>query len=296
MRQPRHLVPRRVLPRAVAGCARAARPRLARADAPAAPAHPTAGIAAELARASQRGQFRLVYQPICSMREPAPPAFEALLRWDHPWLGSVAPDDFIGLAEHNGLILDIGDWVFRSAAEECLRLRRATDLPVRVAVNVSALQLASRAAMQLWLRHLHGIGLPADALTLEITERVMSRRPEAMCEHLAELRAAGLRISLDDFGTGYSNLAMLGQAPIDTLKLDRSLTRCLADSQRHRTIARSIVELAHQLRIQVVAEGVENPAQAWISSEMGCDFAQGFWYGRPVPASQLALTARTAVA
>lgn len=265
MREPRRRAPRRALSHAAA----------------------TPGWQAELGLARQREQFSLVYQPICGMRDATPPAFEALLRWQHPVLGAVAPESFIALAEHSGLILDIGDWVFRTAADDCLRLRRTTGQPVRIAINVSALQLASRPAMRLWLHHLHDIGLPADALTLEITERVMSQRPQDMSEHLHELSAAGLCIALDDFGTGYSNLAMLGHAPLDVLKLDGSLIRCLADSPRHRAIARSMVDLAHQLGIQVVAEGVEQAAQAWISSEMGCDFAQGFWYGRPLALAQV---------
>ena len=288
MRQARRSTPRRVLPRAVAAAAAGARAR--------APAPAPRGYEAELAGACRRGEFGLVYQPICSMRDAAAPAFEALLRWQHPVLGAVAPELFIATAERNGLILDIGDWVFRAAADECRRLRRATGLPVRIAVNVSALQLASRAALRLWLQHLDDIGLPAEALTLEITERVMSERPQDMFEHLRQLSEAGFGISLDDFGTGYSNLAMLGHAPLDLLKLDGSLTRCLPDSPRHRAIARAVVALAHQLGIQVVAEGVEQPAQARASSELGCDFAQGYWYGRPMSAAQVERQLSQAVA
>ncbi len=242
----------------------------------------------ELGCALARSQFRLVYQPIRGMRAAVAPAFEALLRWDHPVFGAVAPDRFIPLAERNGMILDIGDWVFRGAADACRRLRAECGQAVRVAVNVSALQLASRPVTRLWQSYLEQIGLPPDALTLEITEHVMSQQPELMLQHVAELGRAGFRFALDDFGTGYANLALLAQIPADCLKLDRSLTRRLPDSSRHRTIADSVIRLAHDLSMQVVAEGVESPAEAWITSEMGCDFAQGYWFGKPASAEHVA--------
>ena len=240
----------------------------------------------ELRHAAHRGQLQLAYQPIHAMRGAAPHDFEALLRWRHPLLGEVAPERFIALAEHSGLILELGDWVFQAAAAECARLRAASGRAVRVGVNVSPLQLASRATVQLWLRHLQDIGLPADALTVEITERVMLRHPETVAGQLRLLAEAGVRIALDDFGTGYSNLAMLGQLPVHALKLDRSLTQGLVGSERHRTIARSIVGMAHGLRMEVVAEGVEQTEQAAITQELGCDFVQGYWYGRPLSPAQ----------
>ncbi len=244
-------------------------------------------VECELGRALQRGQFRLVYQPILRLGGGGPPLFEALLRWEHPRLGAVSPESFIAMAEENGQILYIGDWVFRTAAAECLRLRRLTGQALRLSVNVSPLQLASRASLQLWIQHLQDIGLPAQALTLEITERVMSQQPRRVAEHLQLLAEAGFRIALDDFGSGYSNLAMLGQFQLDGLKLDRSLTRCLARSQRHRTITSSIVELAHQLQMQVVAEGVEEADDASITRALGCDFGQGYWFARPLSAQQV---------
>ncbi len=240
----------------------------------------------ELRHAAHRGQLRLAYQPIHSLRGAGAPDFEALLRWHHPLLGEVAPERFIALAEHSGLILEIGDWVLRTAAADCRRLRACSGRAVRVGVNVSPLQLGSRATMQLWLQHLRELELPADALTVEITERVMLRHPEAVAGQLRLLADAGVRIALDDFGVGYSKLAMLGQLPVHALKLDRSLTQALVASERHRTIAGSMVGMAHRLRMQVVAEGVEQTTQAAITQELGCDFAQGWWYGRPLSAAQ----------
>ncbi len=240
----------------------------------------------ELRHAAHRGQLRLAYQPIQSLRGTGAPDFEALLRWNHPLFGEIAPERFIALAEQSGLILDIGDWVFRTAAAECMRLRACSGRDVRIGVNVSPLQLGSRATMQLWLQHLRDLQLPADALTVEITERVMLRHPEAVAGQLRLLADAGVRIALDDFGVGYSNLAMLGQLPVHALKLDRSLIQALVASERHRTIAGSIVGMAHRLRMQVVAEGVEQTTQAAITHELGCDFAQGWWYGRPLSAAR----------
>ncbi len=240
----------------------------------------------ELRLALRRGQLRLAYQPIHRMRGADSSSFEALLRWRHPVLGDVAPEHFIDLAEQDGLILELGDWAFRAAAAECRRLRSVSGRSVHVAINVSALQLSSRPGMQIWLRHLQDIDLPADALSVEITERVMVRHPEAVAGQLRLLADAGVRIALDDFGVGYSNLALLGQLPVHALKFDRSLTQALVDSERHRTIASSIVDMAHRLRMQVVAEGVEQTAQAAITHELGFDFAQGYWYGRPLSAAQ----------
>ncbi len=241
----------------------------------------------ELRHALASGQFHLVYQPICSVEDGRTRSFEALLRWEHPILGSIEPQRFIGLAERSGLILDIGDWVFRAAAAECLRLRRSSGREVRIAVNVTQLQLASRPTTQLWVRHLQDIGLPCEAMTLEITERTMSQWPELVAGHLAQLAASGLRISIDDFGTGYSNLAMLAQLHPHSLKLDASLVRGLGACERSRTIAHAVVSMAHRLHMQVVAEGVEVPAQARISRELGCDLGQGWWYSRPLSPGQL---------
>ncbi|WP_297908205.1 EAL domain-containing protein [Thiomonas sp.] len=240
----------------------------------------------ELRLALRRGQLRLAYQPIHRMRGADPSSFEALLRWRHPVLGDVAPEHFIDLAERSGLILEIGDWAFRAAAAECRRLRATSGRAVHVAINVSPLQLSSRTTVQLWLRHLQDIDLPPDAISVEITERVMVRHPEAAAGQLRLLADAGVRIALDDFGVGYSNLAMLGQLPVHALKFDRSLTQALVDSERHRTIACSVVDMAHRLRMQVVAEGIERTAQAALTHEMGFDFGQGYWYGRPLSAAQ----------
>ncbi len=241
----------------------------------------------ELRHALARDQFHLVYQPICSVEDGATRSFEALLRWEHPSLGSIEPQRFIGLAEDSGLILDIGDWVFRAAADECLRLRRGSASEVRVGVNVTQMQLASRPTTQLWVRYLHDIGLPCEAMTLEITERTVSRWPERVADHLAQLADSGLRISIDDFGTGYSNLAMLAQLRPHSLKLDASLVQGLAACERSRTIAHAVVSMAHRLHMQVVAEGIELPAQAHISRELGCDLGQGWWYSRPLSPAQL---------
>ena len=250
-----------------------------------------ARLATELREALPLQQFSLVYQPILSLRDVAAPPrkAEALLRWTHPQLGDVSPAQFIPLAETSGLIVDIGDWVFREAAAQALAWRTAGHEAFQISINKSPVQFLSERSHRLqpdWVMHLRGLGLPGDALAVEITEGLLLERDEAVAERLRGLREAGMSISLDDFGTGYSSLSYLQHHEIDTVKIDRSFVAGLEDAGKALALCRAIVTMAHALGMEVVAEGVETEAQMVALTAMGCDWGQGWWFGKGVPAAE----------
>ncbi len=248
-----------------------------------------ARLASELREALPAGQFSLVYQPILSLRDTAAPPrkAEALLRWTHPTLGDVNPAQFIPLAETSGLIVDIGDWVFREAAAQAQAWRAAGHDGFQISINKSPVQFLSERSHRMppdWVTHLRGMGLPGDALAVEITEGLLLERDEAVAERLRALREAGLTVSLDDFGTGYSSLSYLQHHDIDTVKIDRSFVAGLEAGGKALALCRAIVTMAHELGMDVVAEGVETEAQMVALREMGCDWGQGWWFGKGVSA------------
>ena len=250
-----------------------------------------ARLAAELRDALPLAQFSLVYQPILSLRDPtAPPRkAEALLRWSHPQLGDVSPAQFIPIAEASGLIVEIGDWVFREAAAQAQAWRAAGRTGFQISINKSPVQFLSERSHRVqpdWITHLRGLGLPGNALAVEITEGLLLERDDAVAERLRALREAGLSISLDDFGTGYSSLSYLQHHAIDTVKIDRSFVAGLEGGGKALALCRAIVTMAHELGMQVVAEGVETEGQAMLLRHMGCDWGQGWWFGKGVPAAE----------
>lgn len=250
-----------------------------------------ARLASELREALRLQQFSLVYQPILSLRDPTamPRKAEALLRWRHPQLGEVCPAQFIPIAEASGLIVDIGDWVFRTAAAQARAWRAAGHADFQISINKSPVQFRSERSRRVrpdWVKHLQSLGLAGDGLAIEITEGLLLERDEAVAERLRTLRAAGLTISLDDFGTGYSSLSYLQHHEIDTVKIDRSFVAGLEGGGKALALCRAIVTMAHELGMGVVAEGVETEAQMRALQAMGCDWGQGWWFGRGVPARE----------
>ncbi|MDR7335585.1 EAL domain-containing protein [Roseateles asaccharophilus] len=250
-----------------------------------------ARLAGELREALRLQQFSLVYQPILSLRDPtaAPRKAEALLRWRHPQLGDVSPAQFIPIAETSGLIVDIGDWVFREAAAQALAWREAGHGGFQISINKSPVQFLSERSHRMqpdWISHLRSLGLGGDALAVEITEGLLLERDEAVAERLRALRDAGLAISLDDFGTGYSSLSYLQHHDIDTVKIDRSFVAGLENGGKALALCRAIVTMARELGLEVVAEGVETEAQMVALRDMGCDWGQGWWFGKGVSAGE----------
>ena len=233
-------------------------------------------------------QFTLHYQPIVQLRTQRIVKAEALLRWQHPQRGLVGPGEFIELTEESGLIVPLGDWVLREAANQLTQWRSTLDADFRLSVNVSPIQLHSGShQVAPWLEHLRSLQLPGEALTIEITERVLLEPDPLSDGKLNALQEAGMQLALDDFGTGYSSLSYLKRFDIDYIKIDRSFVSHLSRDSQDLVLCQAIIAMAHQLGIHVVAEGVETQEQHDILLAAGCDYGQGYWYCRPIAAAAL---------
>ncbi len=245
----------------------------------------------DLRRAAERDEFRVVYQPILSLLTGEVAGFEALVRWHHPERGVVSPAEFIPVAEETGLIVEIGRRVLR---ESCRQLSewRALGLvgPAHyVSVNLSAKQFAQTGLASSVAEALSDATLDPHCLRLEITESVVMSNAETACATLGGLRAQGLGISIDDFGTGYSSLSYLHRFPVDTLKVDRSFVGRMGEGDEDGEIVRTIITLARNLGMAVVAEGVETERQGDLLRGLGCEYAQGYFFSRPLDADTAAL-------
>jgi diguanylate cyclase (GGDEF)-like protein len=239
----------------------------------------------DLRAALQRNEFEPYYQPIRDVASDRVVAFEALLRWNHPQRGLIAPINFIPLAEETGLIVQLGEFVLRSACADAATWPDDVD----VAVNLSPVQFKSPNLIASVTDALAATGLNASRLELEITESVLLQNSEATLTTLHELRAMGVRISLDDFGTGYSSLSYLRSFPFDKIKIDRSFVSELATRDDSMAIIRAVTGLGRSLGIVTTAEGVENDAQLELLRREGCTQAQGYLFSKPRPASDVAL-------
>ena len=243
----------------------------------------------ELRHGLDAGHFRLVYQPIIDLRDRHMVGCEALVRWQHPQRGLLAPGEFIDIAEECGLIEQLGTWVLRMA---CVQARRWDRLsrggePFTVAVNVSARQMSSPELPGLVAAALQDAGADPRAICLEITESVLMEDADAAAVRLQALRDLGVSISIDDFGTGYSSLSYLQRLPFDSLKIDRSFVAGVGERKGDRAIVGTVIEMAHRLSLGAVAEGVETLAQLEEVTRMGCDRAQGYIFSRPVTPRRL---------
>ncbi|MCV2490883.1 bifunctional diguanylate cyclase/phosphodiesterase [Geodermatophilus sp. YIM 151500] len=248
----------------------------------------------DLAGAAAAGQLAVHYQPTIALDDGRTTGFEALLRWHHPTRGLVPPAEFVPLAEEGGHIVGIGRWVLGEATRQAAEWSRRAGRPIGIAVNLSPRQLADDDVVDAVGRALRDSGLPAGQLTLEVTEGVLVRDVDAVVEQLHALRALGVRIAIDDFGTGYSSLSYLRRLPADIVKIDRSFVHDLGTGGGSTTLVASIVELARSLRLEVVAEGVETPAQRQLLETLACSHAQGYLFGRPAPAEEHDPTAAAA--
>jgi diguanylate cyclase (GGDEF)-like protein len=235
-----------------------------------------------LKNAVKREEFVLHYQPQVDLRTGMIAGMEALVRWQHPDLGLVPPIFFIKVAEETGLIVPLGAWVIRAACAQARAWQEAGLRPLRVAVNLSALQLAHPELVSLVATALRDTGLEPKYLEIEITESSVMANVEYSIGVLRELKALGVHLSVDDFGTGYSSLAYLKKFPIDVLKIDQSFVREMTVDPDDAAIVRSIISLAHSLRLNVIAEGVETGAQLAYLHRHGCDHVQGFHFSRPL--------------
>jgi diguanylate cyclase (GGDEF)-like protein/PAS domain S-box-containing protein len=237
----------------------------------------------DLHRALREQQFYLVYQPIVDLRHGTVCKAEALIRWKHPERGLIPPGEFIPLAESIGLIEDIGEWVFHTAARQVRAWRQQLDSRFQISVNKSPFQfLSKRRQASDWARYLRSIDLEPDAITVEITEGLLLEASEWVQQQLRDTRDGGMYLSLDDFGTGYSSLSYLHRYDIDFLKIDQSFMQALDQGSKNLTLCRAIIRMAHELGIQVIAEGIETARQRDLLIETDCDFAQGYLFAKPL--------------
>ncbi|HYT38298.1 MAG TPA: EAL domain-containing protein, partial [Acidimicrobiia bacterium] len=245
------------------------------------------GLRTDLEWALQREELAIHYQPLVVVATGAVRGFEALLRWEHPKRGLLAPREFIDLAEESGLIVSIGSWVLRRACGQAEAWRRALGRDFTMSVNVSARQLQDPGLVGEIATALQESGLDPGALVLEITESATVEDTEGIITRLGELKALGVGLAIDDFGTGYSSLSYLRRFPVDKLKIDRSFVAGVATNAEDRAITASVIDLGHALGIRVVAEGVETMDQLENLAEMGCDLAQGYNWLRPADGDQV---------
>ncbi|RZL25706.1 MAG: bifunctional diguanylate cyclase/phosphodiesterase, partial [Sphingomonas sp.] len=235
----------------------------------------------DMKEAIRRGEFRLMYQPVVVAETGAVVAFEALMRWRHPVRGEISPAVFIPVAEETGLIVPLGVWALQEACREAMHW----PAHVRVAVNVSAVQLRREGLETAVLAALAASGLSPNRLKLEVTESVLMQDADAALACLHRLRGLGVLIALDDFGTGYSSLSYLRRFPFDRLKIDRAFIRDIADPDAA-AIVRAVVSLGERLGMGIVAEGVETAEQLDLVRQEGCHEVQGFLFSRPLPADE----------
>jgi diguanylate cyclase (GGDEF)-like protein len=248
-------------------------------------------LRADLHQALDARQLELYYQPIVALDEGRVTGYEALLRWNHPERGLVAPADFVGIAEESGLIVPIGRWVTQEATRQAAAWQRAGEPPVRMSVNVSARQFQHPRFAWDVADALGQAGLDPHLLTLEITESVLVQDTLQVAGKLRRLKELGVRLALDDFGTGYSSLSYLRRFPIDVLKIDKSFVDGIATSAEDRAVAGAIIQLGQTLRLEVVAEGLETAEQVHVLRELSCPTGQGYHFGRPRPVDRIAALA-----
>ncbi|MES2127742.1 MAG: EAL domain-containing protein [Pseudomonadota bacterium] len=239
-------------------------------------------------RAALKGrQFKLYFQPIVHLRTGRIHKAEALIRWQHPQRGLVSPLEFIPLAEASGLILDIGEWVFREAAGWIRRWRGDHHSQFQVSINQSPLEFQREGrGYESWFEHLRELELDGASMVVEITEGLLLDASSGVTDKLLQLRDAGIQVALDDFGTGYSSLSYLKKFDIDYLKIDRSFTRNLAPESSDMALSEAIIVMAHKLDLRVIAEGVETPAQRDLLLAAGCDYGQGYLFAKPMPGEE----------
>jgi EAL domain-containing protein (putative c-di-GMP-specific phosphodiesterase class I) len=228
-------------------------------------------------------------QPIVSLRDSRIVGFEALVRWQRPDFGLVLPVSFLPAAEETGLILPIGNWVLQEACRQVQAWNQQfpSDRPFTVAVNISAKQFAQSTLVGEVERTLKQTGLAPSTLKLELTETVAMRDPERTPRILGELEALGVRFSMDDFGTAYSSFRYLRDFPLDTLKIDRCFISEMGSRGEDREIVRTIITLGHNLGMELIAEGVQTINEARVLEALGCEYAQGYFFSKPIDSNQV---------
>ncbi len=243
-------------------------------------------ILTDLRSAIAEQQFQLHYQPIVDLTTGQILKAEALIRWYHPSMGLISPADFIPIAEESGLIIEIGDWVFKNAAQQAKYWLDTYGLTIQISINKSPVQFQSSEDSTNWIKYLNSLGLLGENIVIEITEGLLMETTESIVRQLLQFRDAHIPVSMDDFGTGYSSLAYLNKFDIDFLKIDRSFTRNLSPDSSDMVLSEAIIVMAHKLGLKVIAEGIETEEQHQLLKAADCDYGQGYLFSRPIPADE----------
>ena len=241
-------------------------------------------LANDLRSALAKGQLHTVYQPIITLATGRVRKAEALLRWTHPERGAVSPAEFIPIAESSGSIVDIGNWVFEQASQQAKDWRQRIDPDFQVSINKSPVQfLRSQSLGRSWLEYLAEMDIPGQAVAIEITEGMILESSACVMEKLMAYQAYGVSISLDDFGTGYSSLSYLQRYPIGFVKIDKTFVMGLNRQSKNWALCKAIIRMAHELGMEVIAEGIETEEQREMLLEAECDYGQGYLFSKPLP-------------
>ncbi|MDF3037262.1 MAG: bifunctional diguanylate cyclase/phosphodiesterase, partial [Paucimonas sp.] len=240
-------------------------------------------LLADLRKALPQMQLAVYYQPIVDLSDGSVRKAEALVRWLHPQMGLVLPGEFISLAEETGMISEIGNWVFMQATLHARQWKECSRKPFQVSINKSPMQLMSHEHGMNWISHLQELGLDSESVSVEITESALLNVTGEVTEKLETLQKSGIQLAIDDFGTGYSSMSYLKKFDVDYLKIDQSFVQGMAESASSKTIAETIIVMAHRLGLKVIAEGVETLEQRDWLMNAGCDYAQGFLFAPPLP-------------
>ncbi len=249
----------------------------------------------DLRSALSEDQFDLHYHPIVELSSGRIHKAEALIRWQHPERGLINPAEFVMLAEESGMIIDIGDWVFRKAARQVQHLRATHHPEFQISINKSPIQFRNdERYFQTWLPYLQELGLPGQCMSIEITEGLLLDATPTVQGKLLDMRDTGIQVALDDFGTGYSSLSYLKKFDIDYLKIDRSFVGNLSATSDDMALCEAIIVMAHKLGLKVIAEGIETATQRHLLAAAGCDYGQGHFFSPPLPSHEFSALLATA--
>lgn len=236
----------------------------------------------DLHKAIEKDELFIMYQPKISLETGLVASAESLIRWAHPKQGNVSPEIFIKLAEKNGMISEIGDWIIHTVCHDLRRLHVAGDPQLSIAINLSSSQFNQGDVAGMIATKINEANIPPSAIEIELTESLIMQEPEKSLLMLRVLKSMGIKVAIDDFGTGYSSLSYLKNFPVDILKIDQAFVRNLASDKENRVIVSTIISMAKKLGLKVVAEGVENKEEVEILKEEGCNYIQGYYYSKPL--------------
>ena len=256
--------------------------------------HERLGLEQDLRQALARGEFVLHFQPIVQLQNNALIGAEALLRWQHPQRGLLGPDVFITVAEQSGLIAGIGEWVLDEACQEAAKWHNGGCDALVVSVNLSAVQFQRGSLESIIHKALESTGLAPSMLELELTESMLLEQSDSFQQRLKSLKRLGVKLAIDDFGTGYSNLSYLQRFQVDKLKIDKSFVLNLNENEQNLAIVKAVIQMAHSLNLETIAEGIEDQQTQDILRSLGSDYGQGYYFAKPMPAADFLRYAQVA--